>query len=212
MRNLASILLAIAALSACGGGSDAPLSSAQAQTPAPLIVVYGDSETAGMMPYQGVVQVRQDLTYTAELRALGQVITAAVGGHSTADAVASQLPRLRDVPASHVVIMLGTNDAVRGLSIESAQANINTIAAAYPRAKLVLVVPPYWDDLTRPWFEQWRNTMQVMALVKGAQIVDAYTHSLTAQGWQCHPADHHPCEPAHRAIGALITTAIKGAQ
>lgn len=203
-----ALLLALL-LTACGGGGDSPLSTAQAQPVAPLIVVYGNSETAGMMPYQGFVQVRQDLTYTAELRALGQVVTAAVGGHSTADAVASQLPRLGAVPASHVVVMLGTNDAVRGLSIESAQANINTIAAAYPRAKLILVVPPYWDELTRPWFEQWRSTLQVMALVKGAQIVDAYTPSLTAKGWQCH-ADHHPCEPAHREIGRMVAAAVKG--
>lgn len=202
------LALCLVLLVACGGGSESPISSAQAQAPAPVYVVFGDSVTTGMMPLAGTVQLRQDLAYTKELWATGMVITASVGGQSTADAVASQLPRMRDVPASHLIVFLGINNAVRGMSIAQAQADINTLADAFPRAKLVLIAPPYWDEQTRAWLDEWRRLLQVMALVRGAEFVDAFTPSLGAQGWQCHPADHHPCPPAHRALGALITAAV----
>jgi hypothetical protein len=49
------------------------------------------------------------------------------------------------------------------------------------------------------------RSAQALAAARGARFVDAYTASRS--DWLCHPTDHHPCEAAHREIGAMVRTA-----
>jgi lysophospholipase L1-like esterase len=207
MNKLANITaLAFAALlfTACGG-SESPIPEAAAATRRPLTVVIGDSITAGYIPAAGVLQLRQDLSYTADVAQLGDVVTAAVGGASTQAALGTQVPWLRSLPADVLVIMLGTNDAVLQLDRAKALANVSAIADAWPKARLVLVAPPYWDAAAAPWLSAWSADLRKLAAERGARFVDAY--AATRSDWLCHPTDRHPCEAAHREIGALVRLA-----
>jgi len=205
--NLATIPLALAfallLLSACGGSS--PLPAAHASTPR-LVVVFGDSLTAGMMPVGGYVQARQDLAWTREVWATGaQVVTAAVGGQRTGDAATLQLSRLRGLPATHVVVLLGINDAVHRVPLTDAVRNVGAILDAYPAARPILIAPTLWSEDTRAWQSAWRDQLALMAVIRGGVFVDAYTAA--QPGWWCH-ADRHPCPEGHRAIGALVAAAL----
>lgn len=203
------ILIAALLLAACGGGGS-PLPSAEAQAPKPLIVAIGDSITAGYMPGDGARnRLAQDLAYTAELRPLGHFVTAAVGGATTEAARLNQLWWLSPLAPDVVVVMLGTNDAVLGYSREAALANVTTIVQAWPRAKVVLISPPRWDDARDPWMAAWSSDLQRLAQSRGAQFVDGYTASLA--GWQCSAEDHHPCADAHRTLGRLVAKAVQDA-
>ena len=199
-----SIYIAAMLLTGCGG-SPSPIPEAAAATRRPLTVVIGDSITAGYIPTAGVLQLRQDLSYTADVAQLGDVVTAAVGGASTQAALGTQVPWLRSLPADVLVIMLGTNDAVLKLDRAQALANVGAIANAWPKARLVLVAPPYWDAAAAPWLAAWASDLRALAAARGARFVDAYTASRS--DWLCHPTDHHPCEAAHREIGAMVRAA-----
>jgi lysophospholipase L1-like esterase len=206
MNKLANITaLAFAALlfTACGG-SESPIPEAAAATRRPLTVVIGDSITAGYIPTAGVLQLRQDLSYTADVAQLGDVVTAAVGGASTQAALGTQVPWLRSLPADVLVIMLGTNDACCSLTAPKRWPTC-AIADAWPKARLVLVAPPYWDAAAAPWLSAWSADLRKLAAERGARFVDAY--AATRSDWLCHPTDRHPCEAAHREIGALVRLA-----
>jgi lysophospholipase L1-like esterase len=207
MNKLANITaLAFAALlfTACGG-SESPIPEAAAATRRPLTVVIGDSITAGYIPTAGVLQLRQDLSYTAEVAQLGDVITAAVGGATTQAALSNQVFWLRSLPADVVVVMLGTNDAALGLDRGQALANVRAIADAWPKARLVLVAPPPYNAATDAWLAPWAADLKTLAASRGAGFVDLYAAS--RPDWFCHPTDRHPCEAAHREIGALVRLA-----
>ena len=197
--------LAIGALSGCGGSD--PVPAAQAATRRRLTVVIGDSLTAGYIPTGGVLQLRQDLSYTADLAPIGDVVTAAVGGATTAAVLGTQVPWLRGLPADVVVITIGANDAIQGLDRGQALLNVIKIADTWPRAKLVLVAPPRVGMAADAWLLAWAADLQALANSRGARFVDAYAASRT--DWLCLPPDPHPCAPAHREMGALVRSAIE---
>lgn len=209
MRRALVVGLAALLLAACGGGG--PLPAAQADPRPPLIGAFGDSLTACYMAHDGARNLLvPELCYLRELRAIGPVRTAAVGGASTADARANQLHWLEPLPLDVVVILLGTNDAVRNLPREASLANIAAIADRWPLAKVVIVAPPRWDAASDQWMSAWSRDLQRFANARGAQFVDAYAAS-QVENWQCSLEDFHPCEQGHRRMGAMVSDAIRHA-
>lgn len=203
--------LSAALLSACGGGSDAPLNSSQAQVPKPLIVAVGDSLTAAYMPDGGArLVLDQARSYTAELKPLGRVVTAAVGGSTTEAARTNQLHWLAPLVPDVVVVMLGTNDAAYQLDRTASLANMDAIVTAWPKARVVIVSPPHWDTSTDPWMSGWSQDLKRLAAQRGARFVDVYAESLR-RPWQCVTDDHHPCADAHREIGQMVAAAVQAA-
>ena len=100
----------------------------------------------------------------------------------------------------------GESDMLRlQLDRANALANVGAIANASPKARLVLVAPPYWAAAAAPWLAAWASDLRALAAARGARFVDAYTASRS--DWLCHPTDHHPCEAAHREIGAMVRAA-----
>lgn len=200
-------LLICILLAACGGGGD-PIPEARAEPPRPVIVVIGDSITAGYMPHDGAaLQLRQDLAYTSELADLGHVATAAVGG-ATSAAARYQAEWLAPLPADVVVVMLGVNDADKGMARADSLTNVRAIAATWPRAKLVLVSPPSWGTGIDAWLADWERDLQAYALTSGAAMVPIYSASLS-RSWRCHATDRHPCAAGHREIGAAVAAAVR---
>jgi lysophospholipase L1-like esterase len=213
------LILCLALLAGCGG-SDSPLNSSQAQTVPPpqrVILGIGDSIMAGYIPGDGLSQrLAQRKSFLLELEPLGFVIGSPVGGASTAAALSNQVawattpfdPSATLSPPAVVVVMLGTNDAVTGITRAEALENMRKIVASFPNSVRVIVSPPHWSAPADEWMAPWSRDLQALAADTGSLFVDAHTPSLT-RSWQCTLNNRHPCENAHREIGRLIADALK---
>ena len=207
-----SIYIAALLLTGCGG-SPSPIPEAAAATRRPLTVVIGDSITAGYIPTAGVLQLRQDLSYTADVAQIGDVVTAAVGGATTRDALGAQGPWLKSLPVDVLVFTVGSNDAILGGDGAEALRNVRAMAAAWPKARIVLVAPPRLSKSPElfadadAWLAVWALELRALANANGWQMVDLYATSRS--DWLCHPTDPHPCEAAHREMGVAVVAAMQ---
>jgi acyl-CoA thioesterase I len=124
------------------------VASASARAEAPLILVFGDSISAGY----GLAHVEQGWVelLKARLNALGygyQVVNASVSGETTAGGLA-RLPRALELHHPKIVILeLGGNDGLRALPIAQMRANLTQMAelASAAGAKVLLLgmrMPP----------------------------------------------------------------------
>jgi acyl-CoA thioesterase-1 len=128
---------------------------AYAQAPAPVLLVVGDSISAGYGLAKGQSWV--DLL-AARLRDNGRrehVINASISGDTTAGGRARLPALLREHKPSIVVIELGGNDALRGSDLQATRANLDAMVTAVQaaRAQPLIVgmkVPPnYGPAYTR---------------------------------------------------------------
>ena len=103
------------------------VASASAQAEAPVILVFGDSISAGYgLPLeQGWVELLK-----TRLKSQGygyQVVNASVSGETTAGGLA-RLPRALELHHPSIVILeLGGNDGLRGLPVAAMKANLQAI-------------------------------------------------------------------------------------
>ena len=132
------------------------VASASAQAEAPVILVFGDSISAGY----GLTRVEQgwvELLKT-RLKALGygdQVVNASVSGETSAGGLA-RLPRALELHRPKIVILeLGANDGLRALPVAQLRANLTQMVdlAAAAGAKVLLLgmrMPPnYGPEYTQ---------------------------------------------------------------
>lgn len=205
----AALVAAVLFLAGCGGGGDAPLNEAKGQTPRPLIVAFGDSITAGYMPVGGYLQLRQDLSYTSELQQIGDVVTLAVGGATSADGLGFQAASFKGIKAAAVTVMFGVNDALKGMSAAQTSDNIDKILATFPGAKRIVIAEPLWSEATRATQAALTEELRIRSLIWGAEFVDLYTPSADLRPY-C-TADRHPCQDWHRATGSQVAAAVRRA-
>jgi len=107
----------------------------QAQAPAPVLLVLGDSISAGygLAKGQGWVDL-----LAARLRDNGRrerVVNASISGDTTAGGRARLPALLREHRPSIVVIELGGNDALRGGDLQATRANLDAIVIAVQTAR-----------------------------------------------------------------------------
>jgi len=104
------------------------VASASAYAEAPVILVFGDSISAGygLAPEQGWVELLK-----TRLKSQGygyQVVNASVSGETTAGGLA-RLPRALELHHPSIVILeLGGNDGLRGLPTAQMRANLTQMA------------------------------------------------------------------------------------
>ncbi len=146
--------------------------SAKAETP--VILVFGDSISAGY----GLARVEQGWVALLQTRLKVedygyQVINASVSGETTAGGLA-RLPRALDLHHPKIVILeLGGNDGLRALPIAQMRANlvrmVELAAAAGARVLLLgMRIPPnYGPEYT----EQFRSTYSDLARDKKLPLV-----------------------------------------
>ena len=130
----------------------------------PSIVAFGNSLTAGL-------GVRPDQSYPARLQrtldAAGyvyRVVNAGVSGDTTAGGVRRVSWVLNSKPAI-VILELGGNDGLRGLSLSETKANLEQIIQQFQRASVTVVLagmklpPNYGKDYT----DGFESLYQVLA-------------------------------------------------
>lgn len=169
----------------------------------PLILVVGDSMSAeyGIARDSGWVALLEQ-RLAAENHKL-QVVNASVSGDTTAGGRARLPALLKTHQPAVVVIELGGNDALRGLSLQMTEANLAamTRAAQEAGAKVLLVgmqVPPNYGRTYSEQFEavfaqvaQAHDTGLVPFLLAG--VADGPRASELFQSDRIHPtAEAHP--------------------
>ena len=110
--------------------------------PPPVLLVFGDSLSAGygLRPGEAWPVLLQ-----ARLARLGhpqRVVNASVSGETTAGGVARLPALLREHEPRVVVLELGANDGLRGLPLAALRANLRTLVAAMRHAGAAVVVLP----------------------------------------------------------------------
>ena len=138
-----------------------PGAARAAAPPAPVILVFGDSISAGygIAPESGWVNL-----LSSRLRQEGygfRVVNASVSGETSTGGLA-RLPRA--LAAHHpriVIIELGGNDGLRGLPLDNTRANLDAmigLAAHHGRSVLLLglrMPPNYGDRYTRGFADNY---------------------------------------------------------
>ena len=140
-------------------GLATPAAAANVPAPQPLILVFGDSISAGygIRVEQGWVAL---LARRAEAQGYGfRVVNASVSGETTAGGLA-RLPHVLDVQRPAIVVLeLGGNDGLRGLPLEGTRANLGQmISLAQHRGAAVLLLgvrlPPNYGERYTSGFQE----------------------------------------------------------
>ncbi len=136
--------------------SDTPAKSQSFQSVVPRVLFFGTSLTAGpgLEPEQAYPALVEKLAAADGLKIIA--VNAGLSGETTAGAL-RRVDWVMRVPVQIVVIETGANDALRGLSPDSARSNIERIVAAVrkaePPAKIILAqmeAPPnFGSEYTR---------------------------------------------------------------
>ena len=132
--------------------------NAQARTTAPAtrtVLVLGDSLSAayGLSAAQGWVALTADRVNKTQPG--WRVVNASISGETTAGGASRIAAQLQRHKPAVVVIELGANDGLRGLSLTQTRANLDKMirAALQSKAKVLLIgmrIPPnYGPDYTR---------------------------------------------------------------
>jgi acyl-CoA thioesterase I len=143
------------ALAGSAGSWSAGASAQAAGGGKPVILVVGDSLSAeyGLKRGEGWVPLLEKRL--AEQKIAATVINASISGDTTAGGRARLAGLLSQHKPTHVVLELGGNDALRGLSLASTEDNLTQmVKAAQAAGAQVLIVgiqvpPNYGSDYTR---------------------------------------------------------------
>ena len=170
------------------------VASAAARAEAPVILVFGDSISAGYgLPLeQGWVELLK-----TRLKSQGygdQVVNASVSGETTAGGLA-RLPRALELHHPSIVILeLGGNDGLRGLPIAQMRANLTQMAAlsSAAGAKVLLLgmrMPPnYGPEYT----EQFAMVFSDLAAEKKIPLVPFLLTNIALSPALLQGDDIHP--------------------
>ena len=175
--------------------------AATAQAPRTVLVM-GDSLSAayGLSPEQGWVAL---LAKRLEEQKPGwRVVNASVSGETTGGGVA-RFPRALEEHAPDIVILeLGANDALRGLPLEPAQANLQRMidAAKAANAKVLLTgieIPPnYGPD----YADAFRTMFATLASDNGTAFLPFLLEPIAADLSQFQADTIHPTADAQPKV------------
>lgn len=146
-------LVACGAPIAAAAQSAAQRGSPSSQDKAPVILVLGDSLSAeyGLVRDRGWVRLLEqrlaEQRITAEGRGQYSVVNASISGETTSGGRTRLPALLKNHRPAVVIIELGANDGLRGLSLDSMRANLRAMVVASQQAgaRVLLVgmrIPP----------------------------------------------------------------------
>ena len=195
-RHFIALGLAFAASGACAQAGK-PAGHAPDHAPGPVLVL-GDSLSAeyGLTRGKGWVVLLQQRLQAQKFKA--HVVNASISGETTAGG-RSRLPGLlaKHQP-SVVLIELGGNDALRGLALQSTQANLTAMVRAAQKAgaKVLLVgmqVPPnYGAAYTQQFADMFRKVSQEEKAPLVPFLLAGFGESLDTDQWfqndRIHPS------------------------
>ena len=188
--------------------------AAQTATP-PLILVLGDSMSAeyGIARGSGWVALLEKRLAREHIAA--RVLNASVSGDTTAGGRARLPALLKTHHPAIVVIELGGNDALRGLSLDMTEANLSamTQAAQAAGARVLLAgmqMPPnYGADFGRRFFALYPKVAKAQQAALVPFLLKGVADSVKARAL-FQPDRIHPAAAAHPRMLANVWAVMKG--
>ena len=174
-----SVLLTVIAL--CGWS--APLAHA-AMASAPVVLVVGDSISAGYGLNKGQVWVDQLTARLKEGNYPHRVVNASISGDTTAGGRARLPALLAQHQPALVIIELGGNDAMRGGRLDSTRANLDAmVAAAQATSAQVLILglqlpPNYGASYVRDFGELFGSVARARKVPVVPYLFDGFGNDL----------------------------------
>lgn len=185
--------------------------SASAKPPqdsAPVILVLGDSLSAeyGLARDRGWVKLLEqrlvDQRITAQGRGQYSVVNASISGETTSGG-RTRLPALLKTHRPAIVIIeLGANDGLRGLSLQSMRANLRAmiVASQQAGARVLLVgmrIPPnYGRDYAERFFASFAELSRELKTALAPFLLDGIAEDLS----MFQPDRIHPNEKAQQRL------------
>lgn len=203
---------------ACSPGGDAPRTqkppAAEAAFEGPLVVAFGDSLFAGygLEPSQGFAPALERALVKRGVRA--RVVNAGVSGDTTAAGLArlgftlDGLPRKPDL----VIVGLGANDMLRGLSPAQTRANLEAILAELKRRGVpaalttMMAAPNLGEDYARAFNPIYAD----LARSTGAGLYPFFLEGVAGQPEKLLPDGMHPNARGIVEIAARLAPAVAG--
>ena len=178
-----------------------PLSTA-AQTATPIILVMGDSLSAeyGLQRGSGWVSLLQN-----QLRQQGspwQVINASISGETTAGGLTRMAALIQQKKPKIVLLELGANDALRGLSVKETEKNLRAMInmSKQSGAKVLLfgmqIPPNYGQDYTK----QFKEIYPKLASSEKIQLLPFFMNGVATNKDLFQPDNIHPNEKAQAVL------------
>jgi acyl-CoA thioesterase-1 len=215
-------LLAVCLFSAaCGGsGVDAPAETPRATpapkatTPAPKarpkVVALGDSLTAGLglvesQAYPAILQQRIDAEgYGFE------VVNAGVSGDTSAGGV-RRLDWALDGDVKVLILALGANDGLRGLSVQDMKQNLTAIITRARERNVVVILagmeaPPNYGQ---EYATAFRQAYREIAEREKVLFLPFLLHKVAGQSTMNQGDGIHPNEPGARIVADNIWSVLK---
>ena len=199
------------ALLAATAGLIAPLAHA---ADLPKVLVVGDSLSAeyGLARGTGWVALLTQKLQADKVPA--QVVNASISGDTTAGGRARLPALLKTHQPQVVVIELGSNDALRGLSLQATQANLTamTQAAQQAGAKVLLIGMQMPPNYGAAYGKQFSDLFGQVAKANGAALVPFMLKGVAdqADAPKLFQADRiHPTAEAHPTILANIYPSLR---
>jgi acyl-CoA thioesterase-1 len=196
-------LVAFAAAPACA--------KAAAPANAPVILVVGDSISAGYGLAAGAGWVTLLQQRLAAERYSYRVVNASISGDTTAGARARLQPLLDANRPAVTVIELGGNDGLRGGSIDAMATNLDAMTVAAQKAgSRVLIVgmrlpPNYGPDYTRRFAE----TFEAVAAKHKTAVVPFFFEGFGEDAAMFQPDRVHPVAAAQSQLLDNVWVALK---
>ena len=178
---------------------------------APTVLVMGDSLSAGygIAIEQGWVQLLQQ-----RLRAQGYphtVVNASISGETTAGGLA-RLPAALDTHKPELVLIeLGANDGLRGLSLDTMQKNLEQMmrlsraAGARPVLFEMLIPPNYGPTYT----EAFKRVYGTLAIARNEPLVPFFLWPVALQPEYFQDDGIHPTVAAQPLLLDAVWTALE---
>ncbi|MEM7583658.1 MAG: arylesterase [Acidobacteriota bacterium] len=182
-----------------------PAPSAEPEEPLPLIIFLGDSLTAGygLSEAQAFPALIEAQLNQEERRA--RVVNAGISGDTTAGGL-DRLDWLLQQQPDILMVCLGANDGLRGLSLESSQANLRSIITRAQERDIrvllagMLIPPNYGQDYT----DRFAAIYPTLAKELGVPLIPFLLEGVAARPELNLPDGIHPTAEGQEIIASTV--------
>lgn len=212
----AAFLCCLIVLSWCQGepvfalAADKPASTAPGPSAVPKILAFGDSLTAGFGVSREEAYPAQLQTRLEKAGLRYQVINAGVSGETTAGGLRRVAWVLNGRPTL-VILELGANDGLRGLSLEQTRANLEAIIRRFRDAQVEVVLagmklpPNYGTEYT----EGFEGLFPALARQYRLPLIPFFLAGVAARP-ELNQADGiHPTAEGYRLVADTVFAALQ---
>jgi acyl-CoA thioesterase-1 len=189
---------------------------AQARKPAlagtaPAILVIGDSLSAEYGLERGTGWVALIAQKLISEKYAYRIQNSSISGDTTAGGLTRLPDALKQVSPSIVIIELGSNDALRGLSLKMTEMNLSKMIqlAQQSGAQVVLVgmeIPPNYG---REYTSQFKQIFATLADQNKARLVPFLLKGIATDRQRFQADGNHPNEGAQPVLAANVWAELK---